>query len=73
MLSLQDGRQWPTHCMGMQGEKKKKDTFSKKQLVAGKALCQELSDLNFCVGPVIFMTLDNSHGFSESQFPPENR
>lgn len=54
-------------------KKKKKDTFSKKQLVAGKALCQELSDLNFCVGPVIFMTLDNSHGFSESQFPPENR
>lgn len=59
---------------GYVGRKKKRYFFfKKKQLVAGKALHQELSDLNFCVGPVIFMTLDTSHGFSESQFPPEKR
>lgn len=36
--------------------------------MAGNALCLELNYLDFCVGPVTFLTLANSHEFSECQF-----
>lgn len=50
-------------------EEEKKDIFFQKQLGGRKSFCWELNDLSFCAGLAIFLTLSNSHEFSESQFP----